>query len=274
MHAEVVTLNEILNANIQMIIPLFQRSYSWEREQVETLWEDIIKIYNGTAKNGKTTHFLGPIVRIELPTRITHIRKVSLIDGQQRIITLMILLACIRNIFKNNNDPIAKEIESEYLLNYKEKEENKFRLVPSESKKDRENFKNIILGKHGLTDSELKDTFDFFTEKLTGKLPDELFESKKELDLKRLLEIVINNLVIVSIDMDKEENPYLIFDSLNAKGTPLNQADRIKNYIFMKIDDEEEQKRLYRNYWYPMENLLGDDLEMFFWRYSLKKEIL
>jgi len=276
MRADVVTLNEILNANIQMIIPLFQRSYSWEREQVETLWEDINKIYNGTVKNDKTTHFLGPIVRIEHLARSTDIiRKFSLIDGQQRIITLMILLACIRNVFKNNDDAIVKKIESEYLLNYKEKEENKFKLVPSES--DKKNFKNIILGIGGLADSKLRDTFDFFTKELTGKLTDELFESKKELDLKKLMEIVINNLIIVSIDMDKEENPYLIFDSLNAKGTLLTQADRIKNYIFMKIDDEEKQKQLYRDYWYPMETLKqipipsSDGLDEFFRTYFCRE---
>jgi len=260
MHADAVALHKILNGNIQMIIPIFQRSYSWKPEQIETLWEDINKVYKGTL-NDKTTHFLGPIVRIELPTRSsTDTRKLYLIDGQQRIITLMILLACIRDVFKHDDDAIVRKIESGYLLNYEE-EENRFKLVPSES--DKENFKKIILGIDGLTDSRLKETFDFFTDKL--------FKGKKELDLERLRGIVINNLIIVSIDMDKDENPYIIFESLNAKGMLLTQADLIKNYIFMKIGDEKNQKQLYRDYWHPMENLLGDDLDMFFWRYFLKE---
>ena len=260
MRADAVALHKILNGNLQMIIPIFQRSYSWETEQVQTLWDDIIKVYDSTAQNDKIVHFLGPIVRIEVTTRSIDTRKLYLIDGQQRIITLMILLACIRNVFKNKDD-LVRKIESGYLLNYEEKEENEFKLVPSEL--DRENFKKIIHGIDGLTDSRLKRTFDYFTKELT--------ESKKELNLERLRGIVINNLIIISIDMDKDENPYLIFEGLNAKGTPLTQADLIRNYIFMRIDDEEKQKQLYQDYWYPMETLLGDGLEMFFWRYSLRE---
>lgn len=259
MHADAVPLHKILNSNLQMIIPIFQREYSWKKGPVRTLWEDILKLYKSIEKNGSNTHFLGPIVRVEVSQSSVDTRKFCLIDGQQRIITLMVLLSCLRNLVKEKTE-ILRKIESGYLLNYEEKEDNRYKLIPSEG--DRDNFKRIINGEQNLTNSKLKDTFDFFTKKLT---------SNDELDLEKLRGIIINNLILVNIDVEKNENPYLIFESLNAKGTPLTQADLIRNYIFMKIAEEEKQKKLYRDYWRPMELSLGEELESFFWRYSLKE---
>jgi len=255
-------LHKILNSNLQMIIPIFQREYSWELEQVRILWEDIEKLYKNISTNSTSTHFLGPIVRVEVSQSSVDTRLFYLIDGQQRIITLMVLLSCIRNIVKKENDEaVLRKIESGYLLNYEEKGENRYKLIPSEG--DRANFKSIINGEDNLSDNKLKDTYDYFTKKLTCQ--------KSELNLEKLRGIVINNLILVNIDVDKNENPYLIFESLNAKGTPLTQADLIRNYIFMKINNEDKQKELYQSYWRPMETLLKDKLENFFWRYSLKE---
>lgn len=261
MHADAVPLHKILNSNLQMVIPIFQREYSWELEQVRILWDDIAKLYKNMAVNSSSTHFLGPIVRVEVSQSSVDTRLFYLIDGQQRIITLMVLLSCIRNFIKGENEDILRKIESGYLLNYEEKGENRYKLIPSEG--DRGNFKKIISGDEELSGSKLKDTYDFFTKKLSSQ--------KDELNLEILRGVIINNLILVNIDVDKTENPYLIFESLNAKGTPLTQADLIRNYVFMKISGEDKQKELYRNYWRPMEVLLKNELENFFWRYSLKE---
>ena len=258
MHADAVQLHKILNSNLQMIIPIFQRAYSWDNEQVRTLWEDIQKLYKNIDLNGKATHFLGPIVRVAVSTRSIDTRKLYLIDGQQRITTLMVLLACIRTLLKDKD--IVRKIESGYLLNYEERGENRYKLIPSEG--DRDTFRKIILNEEITEASKLKNTYDYFTKKLNSL--------DKDYDLEKLRGIIINNLILVNIDVDKEENPYLIFESLNAKGTPLTQADLIRNYIFMKIGTEDKQKELYKEFWRPMEVTLGDNLEYFFWRYSLK----
>lgn len=264
MHADAVSLRKVLNSNLQMVIPIFQRAYSWEKDQVKTLWEDIIKIYNTIDNNNKATHFLGPIVRVEISTSSVDTRKLYLIDGQQRITTLMVLLSCIRNLVREKDEELVRKIESGYLLNSEEKGENRYKLIPSEG--DRETFKKIINGEDFKEDfnekNKLKYTYDFFTNKLKAL--------DKEFELEKLRGIIINNLILVNIDVDKDENPYLIFESLNAKGTPLTQADLIRNYIFMKIDSEEKQKELYKDFWRPMEKSLEKDLESFFWRYSLK----
>ena len=257
MNADAVPLHKILNFNMQMIIPIFQREYSWEREQVRILWEDILKLYENVYERGTdVTHFLGPIVRVELHTSSVDVDKLWLIDGQQRIITLMVLMACLRN-----KDPSLKgKIESGYFYNQEEEGDNYYKLIPSEG--DRENFKKIIDGEDDLNPGKLKETFDFFNKAL---------DKEKDIDLEKLRGLIIKRLILVNIDVDNDENPYIIFESLNAKGTPLTQADLIRNYIFMRIGDEKKQIKLYNQYWRPMEVLLGKDIESFFWRYALKE---
>lgn len=196
MHADAVPLQKILNSNLQMIIPIFQRQYSWEREQVATLWEDIIKLYKSMDKNGTSTHFLGPIVKVEVSHSTVDTRKFYLIDGQQRIITLMVLLSCIRNLIREKDETILRKIESGYLLNYEENGENRYKLIPSEG--DRDNFKKIIDGSGSLTNSRLLDTFNDISKNLE--------KHKGELDLEKLRGIIINSLILVNIDVDRNEN--------------------------------------------------------------------
>jgi uncharacterized protein with ParB-like and HNH nuclease domain len=117
MHADAVPLHKILNSNLQMVIPIFQREYSWELEQVRILWDDIVKLYKNISMNISSGHFLGPIVRVEISQSSVDTRMFYLIDGQQRIITLMVLLSCLRNLVKGEDEDILRKIESGYLLN-------------------------------------------------------------------------------------------------------------------------------------------------------------
>ncbi|WP_048190701.1 DUF262 domain-containing protein [Methanobacterium sp. SMA-27] len=257
MNADAVPLHKILSFNLQMIIPIFQREYSWEWEEVSILWEDILKLYkNVYESNIDTTHFLGPIVRVERPNDSVDIERLWLIDGQQRIITLMVLLACIRNA-----DPALKgKIEFGYFFNQEEEGDDYYKLIPSEG--DRDNFRAIIDGDGKLNSGKLQDTFNYFTQ---------VIAKSKDLDLEKLRGLILKKLILVDISVDKNENPYIIFESLNAKGTPLTQADLIRNYIFMRIGDEKTQISLYNRYWRQMEISLGKNLEYFFWRYTLKE---
>ena len=260
MEAAAVPLIKILSSNTQMVIPIFQREYSWHEEQVKTLWDDIIRLYENIeqSKNKNLRHFLGPIVKAHITKSSVDTQKYHLIDGQQRITTLLILLAVMRNKFKITKDTVVKKIESNYLMNFGEDDDNLFKLLPSEG--DRQNFKSIMKGEKLSTKSKLNDTLVFFTAKLD--------EVETHVDFEILRDIIVNNLILVNIDVGEHENPYLIFESLNATGTPLTQADLIRNYIFMKIPEESKQRELYHLYWRPMETALGDNLKDFFWQYS------
>ena len=259
MEARKACLKKILNSNVQIIVPIFQREYSWREEQIKTLWEDTLKLYNRIeeTRNIEITHFLGPIVRTGTANSIVDTSKSFIIDGQQRLITLMILLACIRNKLNEINEPLAKKTENMYLLNADEDNESKFKLLPSEV--DRENFKKIMLGENDLIESKITNTYNFFSEELA---------TKTDIEIEKLRNILVQNLMFVNIAVNSSENPYLIFESLNAKGTPLTQSDLIRNYIFMKIPEEDKQKELYKKYWSPMEKSLGNKLQYFFWNYS------
>src|SRR5664280_2406246 len=100
-----------------MVIPIFQREYSWEHEQVRILWEDLMKLYKNVHELGiDANHFLGPIVRVERENGSVDVEKILLIDCQQRIITLMVLLACLRDA-----DPsLTGKIEYGYFYNQEE----------------------------------------------------------------------------------------------------------------------------------------------------------
>lgn len=262
MEARATPIQRILDSNVQLIVPIFQREYSWEIEQIKTLWEDILKIYeynyNIKAKDlEEISHFLGPIVRSEIPSSSVDIRRTYMIDGQQRIITIMVFLSAIRNRMRHLNDSIARKIDYMYLLNIEEENENRFKLRPSEA--DRDNFTKILMGKTNLTDSLLKECFDFINKEL---------DTREELDLEKLRAIIVRNLILVNIDVGSNENPYFIFESLNAKGLLLTQPDLIRNYVFMKIPSESMQIELFRKYWNPMQMELGTEIDSFFWQYS------
>lgn len=257
MKADAVPLSKILSFPLQMIIPIFQREYSWEDEQVKILWEDILKLYKNVYELGiDTTHFLGPIVRVLRKDDSVDIEKLWLIDGQQRIITLMVLLACIRNA----DSSLKGKIEYGYFFNQEEEGDDYYKLIPSEG--DRENFRAIMDETNNLQDCKLKDSFNYFTKQL---------EKNNDINLDKLRGLLIKKLILVDISVGKNENPYIIFESLNAKGTPLTQADLIRNYIFMRIGDERTQIEFYHRYWRKMEVSIGEELENFFWRYALKE---
>jgi len=81
---------------------------------------------------------------------------------------------------------------------------------------------------------------------------------------------LVQEIMVVNIVLDKEENPYLIFESLNAKGEPLTQADLVRNYILMRIKDSAEQEVAYQDFWLPMQEVLGNELTNYIWRYLVK----
>ena len=155
---------EILNGNKQFIIPIYQRSYSWNIEQCKRLWSDIVKMQ----KNNKTSHFVGSIVNIAEQTMPTGVQKYMIIDGQQRMTTLTLLLLALRNYAKNN--PTDKTIKSEridnmLLKNEYEDGDERYKLILTKTDRDilisLIDEKNITDG----TSSKLIENYNFFCEK-------------------------------------------------------------------------------------------------------------
>lgn len=260
MQAGETTLREIIQGEKQYIIPLFQRPYSWGKPQWEQLWSDIIELLEN---DSNSPHFFGSIVTMQIESSPEGVSKFLLIDGQQRLTTILILLATIRdqaNII--NSYKLVDKINNNYLTNTYEEGDNFYKLLPTQI--DRQFFYDII-NQQGI---ELKQSKNYISECY-------LFFSRKikrlsESECGKLIDIIGSYLIVISIVLGKDDNPYLVFESLNAKGQPLTQADLIRNYLFMGIQGNDQDK-IYELYWLPMQNLLQDNLTDFLRYYLTKK---
>lgn len=255
MKASETNLQEIIEGTKQYIIPMFQRTYSWVDKQWNQLWEDVIDLIDD---NQNQSHFIGSIVSIPMNANTHGVQQFLVIDGQQRLTTLLVLLAATRDVAKKQgNINLADEIHNTLLINSYKSGEEVYKFLPTQV--DKEFFKKIINNDTltGLEDSRIIKAYQFFFNKL-----------EKMDDISILKSKITANLSIVSIVLSPDDNPYLVFESLNAKGQPLTQADLIRNYLFMRIptDDQEDQ---YTRYWLPMQEKLGDQLTEFIRHYLL-----
>ncbi len=238
MEADATTLLNFIkdNQKNQLVIPIYQRLYSWEKEQCKQLWDDIIKIGGNDKMDG---HFIGSILYVL--DRITHSNNALLIiDGQQRLTTITLLLAALRNHL--SDEVKRKEIEDHYLINSDKDGDKKFRLILSESDKD--TLLSLIdkdRRKPSEPSSKIVENFKLFEEWVSNT-------DKLETIFKGL-----EKLMIVEIALEKgKDDPQLIFESMNSKGIELTQTDLIRNYIVMETEIE-KQEGFYNKYWRAME---------------------
>lgn len=244
MEAKATTLLRFFeeNQNNQFVIPIYQRLYSWKKEQCEQLWDDIIKIGGNDKMNG---HFIGSILYVRDGN--THSSPLLIIDGQQRLTTITLLFIALRN-HSSDEVKILEEFSREkiesYLINNNKDGDKKFRLILSESDKD---TLLSLIDKNKRKPSEpsvkIVENFELF-EKWISENTDKLETIFKGLE----------KLMIVWIALEKEkDDPQLIFESMNSKGIELTQTDLIRNYIVMETETEEKQKNFYNQYWRAIE---------------------
>lgn len=254
MKASEAAVRVLLEGQTQFIVPLFQRPYSWDRPKWETLWLDIIETYQA---GPGAEHFLGSIVTKSLPGTPEGVSPFLLIDGQQRLQTITILLAALRDACKSAAPELSEKIESLYLKNRFVSELSAFKVLPTQT--DRAPYFAIIQGVAvDASESAIGKAYRFFRSRIAST-PDD----GPALDPKRLEQTVLSALSLVSITLGQEDNEYRIFESLNAKGMPLKQVDLIRNYVLMRLPLP-EQETIYHGVWRPLEQMLGENLEAFF----------
>ncbi|GAA8585071.1 DUF262 and DUF1524 domain-containing protein [Helicobacter pylori] len=230
------------NQNNQFVIPIYQRLYSWKKEQCEQLWDDIIKTGGNDQIKG---HFIGSILYVRDDD--THSSPLLIIDGQQRLTTITLLFIALRDHLNDEDEFLEKfsrqKIQNRYLINSDEKGDKKFRLILSES--DRDTLLSLIdkdKRKPSEPSVKIMENFELF-EKWISKNTDKLETIFKGLE----------KLMIVWIALDKgKDDPQLIFESMNSKGIELTQTDLIRNYIVMETEVE-KQEDFYNGYWRAME---------------------
>ncbi|GAA8661610.1 hypothetical protein Hpoki27_16540 [Helicobacter pylori] len=247
MEADATTLLNFIkdNQKNQLVIPIYQRLYSWEKEQCKQLWDDIIKIGGNDKIDG---HFIGSILYVL--DRITHSNNALLIiDGQQRLTTITLLLTALRDHWSDKR----KDIEDHYLINSDKDGDKKFRLILSESDKDTL-LSLIDKDKRKPSEPSLKIVENF-----------KLFEEWVSKNTNKLETIFrgLEKLMIVEIALEKgKDDPQLIFESMNSKGIELTQTDLIRNYIVMETEIE-KQEGFYNKYWRAMEEEFKQNKKLF-----------
>lgn len=245
MQANETKFQPIIEGTKQYVVPLFQRPYSWDKKEWDVLWDDLVWLCENEEPS---SHFIGSIVTMPTISVPEGVFKLLLIDGQQRLTTIFILLSLLRDAARNNaNNDLAQEIEQTMLVNPFKKGTDYFKLLPTQI--DRDIFKTLIQGEEFSTDGRILQCYRFFERKL----------KQNKVEITALNKVVATRLSVVSIVLDFDDNPHLVFESLNAKGRPLTQSDLIRNYFFMRIHVN-EQETTHTKYWEPMQIALGENL--------------
>ncbi len=209
------------------------------------MWEDIKETETNYYKMDQ--HFFGSFVTMPTPSGASTVSEFTVVDGQQRLTTIYIILATIRERIKelDPEHPSKNEIDALYLLN-QHHPQYKFKLVPTQ--KDKPVFFKIMEGQDiKESNNRIFKTYNFFKKKFA-----EIDDTKK---LDSIKQTILTNFSIVDIALEERDDPYLIFETLNGTGAPLTQADLIRNYLFMRLDPENQQNA-YKNIWLPLQTFI------------------
>ena len=241
----------------RFIIPLYQRNYDWKEENCEQLFQDLLKMHHSDRKS----HFFGSIVsNIQSGTEDRFI-----IDGQQRITTVSLMLIAMVNAYKAGDiqatdNKLVDKIFKRYLVDEYQEDERKVKLKPI--KKDMDAFDSLLYKPKDqyIKGSNVTRNYEFFYDKImkSGLTMDELFETIKKLE-------------VINIKLDEDDDPQLIFESLNSTGLDLSEADKIRNYLLMSLAPA-DQDDLYTRYWNPIEESTKYDPSSFVRDYLTMKQ--
>lgn len=249
MKATEAKLLEFFKKSPQFIIPIYQRTYSWTAKECQQLWDDIIR----AGSNEKiSAHFIGSVVYVQQSLyHITAQSPLLVIDGQQRLTTITLIMAVLSEVI-GDDEPLegfsARKLRNYYLLNPEETGDKHFKLILSQT--DKASLIAILNGTEQPKESSIRifENYQQFKESI----------KKYSNDLATVCR-GLAKLMIVDISLSQDQdNPQLIFESMNSTGKELSQADLIRNYILMGLQPN-LQTRLYEHYWRPMEIEFGQE---------------
>ena len=239
---------DFLKKSPQFVIPIYQRTYSWDQPECRQLWDDILRA--GRNENIQS-HFIGTIVYIESGLyQVSSRSSLMVIDGQQRLTTVSLIIESLARQLGETKEPVegfsAKKLRNRYLCDPDENGEAKYKLLLTQT--DKQTLLTIMNNQPLPTESSLrlKENFEFFKKRIK-MLGDDLEPLCKGLA----------KLMVVDIALSRDhDNPQRIFESMNSTGRELGQADLIRNSVLMDLEPN-HQTRLYNDYWRPMEIAFG-----------------
>lgn len=236
----------------RFIIPVYQRNYDWKIDQCKTLLDDLVGLFT----NDNRSHFFGSLVSSQAEGGGQE--DYLIIDGQQRLTTVSLLLMAMYDILSDKKDDIKDSertlmirIYDEYLVDKYAPKETRIKLKPV--KNDGEAFKALV-GKGGdlVNESNITINYKYFYDRI----------QREDIDVEKLYDS-IKKLEIINIFLGSDDNPQLIFESLNSTGLDLSEGDKIRNFILMGVSPLDLQEEYYEKYWNPIEKATNNDVSLF-----------
>ena len=244
----------------RFIIPVYQRNYDWKIENCKQLYDDLIQVI----KNNSKTHFFGSIVSVYEPSGRNS--EFLIIDGQQRLTTMSLLFLAMYNLLEekiiiSEDESLKDQIYEDFLVDKYQPQEKRMKLKPI--KNDQKAFSKLFNSKDDyIKDSNLTINYSYFYERI----------QKQEITIDELFDAICR-LEIINITLNNEDNPQLIFESLNSTGLDLSEGDKIRNYILMGLP-KQKQDEYYEKYWNCIEKCTKYDVSSFIRDYLSVKQLV
>jgi hypothetical protein len=258
MKADTVDLAAIFGQPVHYVVPLYQRPYVWSREQQwEPLWDDVRTVadrqLDDTPANDNIPHFLGAVVLEQSLTQVGMIGSRTVIDGQQRLTTLQLLIAAARSLAVEHGLEGPRKMFEKLLLNddfLVRQKGDELKVFPTQ--RDRQAFREALgdgvvasTGGH-----RMHEAYRFFRTSIVKWAAEGTDSEGIDLHLRALSTAIWKHLVVVTIDLDPGDNAQMIFETLNARGTPLLAGDLIKNHLFQTATlQKADIDALYEEHW-------------------------
>ena len=245
MDGKATKLVKFLDGNEKrFIIPVYQRNYSWKVENCRQLYDDLVKLII----NNREMHFFGSLVSVYNGK----FEEYLIIDGQQRVTTVSLLLLAIHNILKEGklkaeDKRLLDKVYNKYLVDEYDTSEKRIKLKAVN--KDLEAFEKLFEGdpEEYIPNSDITINYNYFYNRIL----------KEEISIDDLFE-AIKALMVINITVDEDDDPQLIFESLNSTGVDLTEGDKIRNFVLMG-QTPENQDKYYNKYWSKIEACTGND---------------
>lgn len=245
-------------AKKRFVIPVYQRNYDWKMENCKQLFDDLVKI----VRNGHKSHFFGSIVSVYNPDGRNS--EYLIIDGQQRLTTVSLLFLAMYNLIENKiivpkEQSLAQQLYEDFLVDKYQPKETRIKLKPV--KNDSKAFGKLFdESSEHIQNSNLTVNYNYFYDRI----------QRNEISIDELFDAICR-LEIISIQLNQDDNPQLIFESLNSTGLALSEGDKIRNFILMGLPTK-KQEDYYEKYWNRIEECTGYDVSAFIRDYLSVKQ--
>lgn len=254
MKGSIRRITELFDGNSKhLLIPVYQRNYDWKLKHCARLFDDLVDI----VRQDRETHFFGAIVG-HPEDSFTYV----VIDGQQRLTTSSLLMLALVHSLEDctvtSKDPnLATKIRDSYLVLKDKHAAVKFKLKPV--KNDNDAYSRLLRGDAPIESSTVTANYRYFRERIAAG----------ELDGDQIWEAIFR-LQVMALDLEKQDDPQRIFESINSTGLELSEADKIRNVVLMQHQSH-EQEDLYENYWNRIEKAVDYRTDWFIRFYLISK---